>query len=162
MKRSVSAIMALVIFAFAGAAMAQTPYSQDFEALVPVDGSLAADGWLFFGNVFDPGGGYLYGYGVFPAPNGTGGFCAIDAGQGGPAQGLQQLSVYSDYLNTDHGIGNLIESNVFQEQVIGIIERNKTFRVLGRLVDFCCIVDRHGRVPGRMHDQQSCFEGLDV
>ena len=33
-------------------------YTQDFEGLVQTDpGALANDGWLVFGNVFDPGGG---------------------------------------------------------------------------------------------------------
>jgi hypothetical protein len=119
MKRSVSAIAAaVVIFVLAGAALAQTPYAQDFEALPPVDGSLAGDGWLVFGNVFDPGGGYLYGYGPFPAPNNIGNWCDIVTGQGGPPQGMQQLVMYSDYANGDHGVGNLIESNLFQEQVV--------------------------------------------
>jgi hypothetical protein len=96
-------------------ALAQVPYSQDFEALAPMNGSLAADGWLNFGNVFDPGGGYLYGYGPFPAVNNIGNWQDIVGGEGGPPQGLQQLVVYSDYANGDHGNGNLIESNVFQE-----------------------------------------------
>jgi hypothetical protein len=73
---------------------------------------------LVFGNVFDPGGGYLYGYGPFPAPNNIGNWCDIVTGQGGPDQGQQQLVVYSDYANGDHGNGNLIESNVFQEQIL--------------------------------------------
>ena len=84
------------------AAFAQlTPYSQDFETLSQPDtGALGADGWLIFGNVFGPGGTpYLYGYGVFPAPNDGGGFCAIAVGEGGGAQGAQQLSIYSDYNN---------------------------------------------------------------
>ena len=74
-----------------------------------------------FANVFAPGGvTYLYGYGVFPAPNSGPpfAFCTIAAGEGGPAQGAQQLVVFSDYNNVDHGVGNIIESNVFQEQTI--------------------------------------------
>ncbi len=99
--------------------LALAPYSQDFEGLVLADpDALANDGWLVFGNVFDPGGGYLYGYGPFPAPNGTNAFCDIVTGEGGPDQGLQQLVVYSDYNNLDHGVGDLIESNVYQEQTI--------------------------------------------
>ena len=97
-------------------------YTQDFEAMDPVDpGALAADGWWVFGNVFDPGGGYLYGYGPFPAPNGGPpyAFCTVGVGEGGPAQGAQQLVVFSDYNNGDHGVGNIIESNVFQEQIVG-------------------------------------------
>ncbi len=98
-----------------------TPYSQDFEGLDMGDpGALAADGWLVFGNVFDGTFGfYKYGYGPFPAPNPGGGFSAIVSGQGGPDQGEQQLSVYSDYNNFDHANGHRIESNVFQEQIIG-------------------------------------------
>jgi len=96
---------------------ALTTFSENFEGLNPADGSaLGNAGWKVFANVFSPGGGYLYGYGTFPAPNGTPGFSSISTGQGGPAQGAQGLVVYSDYNNADHGIGNLIEANVFQEQ----------------------------------------------
>lgn len=95
------------------------PYSQDFEGLDQTDpDALANDGWLVFGNVFAPNGTYLYGYGPFPAPNTGAAFCQIVAGEGGPDQGTQQLVVFSDYENGDHGNGNLIESNVFQEQTI--------------------------------------------
>jgi hypothetical protein len=104
------------------------PYSQDFETLVQAaPDSLANDGWLVFANVFNPGGGYLYGYGPFPAPNGGPAFSGIDLGQGGDPQGLQQLVVYSDYNNGDHGVGNLIEANVFQEQVIGALDVGSTW-----------------------------------
>ena len=102
------------------------PYSQDFEGLDQADpAALADDGWLVFGNVFDPDGSYLYGYGPFPAPNGGPGFSGIDVGQGGPAQGDQQLVVYSDYNNGDHGNGNFIEANVFQEQMVGAADVGK-------------------------------------
>ncbi len=113
--KSVNIVLVAAMLLVASVAFAQSPYSQDFEALAPVDGSLAADGWLIFGNVFDPGGGYLYGYGVFPAPNNIGNWCDIVTGQGGVDQGDQQLVMYSDYANADHGNGNLIESNLFQE-----------------------------------------------
>ncbi|MEO1573490.1 MAG: VPLPA-CTERM sorting domain-containing protein [Pseudomonadota bacterium] len=95
-------------------------YSQDFEALdMSNPAALGADGWKVFANVFDGGGGFLYGYGPFDAPNGSGGFSNVAAGQGGPDQGAQQLVTFSDYNNGDHGVGNLIEANVFQEQIIG-------------------------------------------
>lgn len=95
-------------------------YTQDFEGLVQADPSaLGNDGWRYFGNVFTPAMVYIYGYGPGPAPNGGPAFSAIATGQGGPAQGAQQLVVYSDYNNGDHANGNLIEANVFQEQVIG-------------------------------------------
>lgn len=95
-------------------------YQQDFESLdAMAESALADDGWVVFGNVFDAGTGrYLYGYGAFPAPNGGAAFAAIDSGQGGPEQGAQQLSIYNDYNNMDHGNGRLIESNVFRERRI--------------------------------------------
>lgn len=122
MKNRVNAFLAVtaLVFLIPCAALALGPYNQDFEGLNQADtAALGNDGWLVFGNVFDPGGGYLYGYGVFPAPNDGGGFCAIAAGEGGSQQGAQQLVVFNDYNNTDHAVGNLIESNVFQEQLIG-------------------------------------------
>ena len=108
------------------------PYSQDFEGLVPVPDAgppaLADDGWLVFANVFSPDGTmYYYGYGPFPAPNNGGAFSAVVVGQGGPSQGAQQLTAFSDYNNGDHGAGNLIESNVFQEQVIGAADAGTTW-----------------------------------
>ena len=76
-----------------------SPYAQDFEFLDQADpGALTTDGWLVFGNVFDGvSGGYLYGYGVFGAPNGGAAFSAIDFGQGGLPQGDQQLVIYNNY-----------------------------------------------------------------
>jgi hypothetical protein len=94
-------------------------YSQDFELLALDDPSaLANDGWWVFGNVFDPQGEFLYDYGRFPAPNHPLAFCAIVVGEGGAEQGIQQLVVFNDYENGDHAFGNLIESNVYQEQTI--------------------------------------------
>jgi hypothetical protein len=102
-------------------------YNQDFEALDQTNAdALANDYWLVYANVFTSAGGYLYGYGAV-APNGGPGFCAIDVGQGGLEQGLQQLVVYSDYNNADHGNGNLIEANVFQEQVVGAADIGTTW-----------------------------------
>ena len=50
---------------------ALTTYSQDFEGLNQADPSaLGNDGWLVGANVFDSGGGFLYNYFSFPAPNG--------------------------------------------------------------------------------------------
>ena len=107
------------------------PYSQDFEGLVQTDpAALATNGWKVFGNVFGPDWSYWYGYGPFPAPNGGPGFCGIDVGQGGPAQGAQQLVVYNDYNNGNHGDGSnaIIEANVFQEQTIGAGDVGRTWR----------------------------------
>jgi hypothetical protein len=102
-------------------------YNQNFETLVKADPSaLANNGWLVYGNVFNLSHVFQYGYGAFGAPNGTGAFCDIDAGQGGLQQGTQQLSVYSDYNNPDQ-LTKLIEANVFQQQTIGLIDAHTTW-----------------------------------
>jgi hypothetical protein len=121
MNTRVKALIAAAAIAcmLPAAALALVPYSEDFEGLDQSNTAALGDaGWLIFANVFDSGGGYLYGYGVFPAPNDGAAFSAIAVGEGGAEQGEQQLVVFSDYNNTDHGIGNLIEANVFQEFVI--------------------------------------------
>lgn len=111
------------------AGLALTPYSQDFELLVQTDpNALANDGWKIFGNVYNPAGDYLYGYGVFPAPNHNLAFSQITLLEGGVEQGLQQLSIFSDYENADHAVGNLIESNVFQEWTIDAGAVGQTWR----------------------------------
>ena len=120
MKNSVKVILMVAALAcmIPAASFALGTYTQNFEDLNMADtAALANDGWLIFGNVFDLSGGYLYGYGVFGAPNDGAAFCAIVAGEGGAEQGMQQLSVFSDYNNTDHPTA-LIEANVFQEQTI--------------------------------------------
>ncbi len=104
------------------------PYSQDFEAMDQADpAALADDGWLVFGNVFGPDWAYWYGYGPFPAPNGSPGFSAVTAGEGGPEQGAQQLVAYSDYNNGDHAVGAWIEANVYQEWTIGAADVGSTW-----------------------------------
>jgi hypothetical protein len=115
----VAALLICLIPATAHAVLA--PYSQDFELLIPSDlAALGADNWLVFGNVFAPDGTtYLYGYGTFAAPNDGSGFCQIVMNEGGLDQGLQQLVIFSDYNNGDHGDGKFIEANVFQEQIVG-------------------------------------------
>lgn len=123
MNHRVSCCFVAIVLALALSAPSQAqlaPYNQDFESLDQGNpAALFADGWLIFGNVFFPDWNYAYGYGVFPAPNGGNGFSAIASGEGGAEQGAQQLSIYNDYNNGDHGAGFFIEANVFQEQVIG-------------------------------------------
>jgi hypothetical protein len=128
--RTVLAFAALICLLPAAGQAALATYSQNFESLVQSDiNALSNDGWLVYGNVFNPAGTIrLYGYGAFPAPNTGAAFCAIDAGQGGDEQGSQQLSVYSDYNNTDHAKGYRIESNVFHEQTIGPGDVGNTWR----------------------------------
>jgi len=99
------------------------PYTQDFEGLTtaPEEGSsaLGDDGWLYFVNVFNSSGVYLYGYGVGPAPNVGTHMSAVVEGEGGPDQEIKQLSIFSDYGNVgSHEAGDLIETNIFQELTI--------------------------------------------
>ena len=104
-------------------------YSQNFETLDQTDPlALGNDGWDVFANVFDAGGNYLYGYGPFDAPNGGEGFSGITVGEGGAGgqQGNQHMVTYSDYANGDHGVGNLIEANVFQERTISAADVGNT------------------------------------
>ncbi len=121
-QRTVSMLVlaAALIFLLPMTTQAVEAFSQDFEGLVQSDiNALADDGWLVFGNVFTSNEEYLYGYGPFPAPNDGAAFCQIVLDQGGAEQGDQQLVVFSDYNNQDHAVGNIIESNVFQEQIVG-------------------------------------------
>lgn len=130
MKTRVNVFLAAAILAIMvpAAALALMPYSEDFEGLNQADSAaLGNAGWLVFANVFGPDWAYWYGYGVFPAPNGTPGFCSVASGEGGAGQGLQQLVVYSDYNNTDHGVGAHIESLVFQEQAIAAGDIGETW-----------------------------------
>ena len=102
-----------------GAAWALTPYTQNFEGLpLPSVGGLLGDGWLVYGNAYNPSMVWMYGYGPFPAPNDGAAFCAVATGEGGDEQGLRQLSVYGDYNNQAQGGGNWIEANIFKEQTI--------------------------------------------
>lgn len=106
----------------------EVEYEQNFESLDQTDpDALANDGWVIFGNVFQPDGTYLFGYGLFPAPNGGPGFSGIDVGQGGPEQGDQQLVIYSDYNNTeDQEAGNRVQANTFRERTITADDVGKT------------------------------------
>ncbi len=130
MRRSALAIIAAIALAAQAAQAAPVAtYSQNFESLNQLSSTaLSADGWVVYGNVFNGGTlAYMYGYGPFPAPNGGSSFCDLDANQGGIDQGLQQLVVYSDYNNADHGNGNIVEANVYREMVIGAADIGKTY-----------------------------------
>jgi hypothetical protein len=124
-------VTALIAFAPAGNA-ALLAYSQNFEGMDQTDPDVLGNaGWLVFGNVFSSG-ILAYQYGAFPAPNGcqfgTAAFSCVAAGEGGPDQGARQLVVFSDYQNLDHFDGNTIESNVYQEQIIGASDIGKTMQ----------------------------------
>ncbi len=80
-QRAIAFFAVVALLSMVGAAgAAVAPYAQDFEGLTQSDpAALTNDGWLIFGNVFDSGGNYLYGYGVFGAPNDGAAFSAIVA-----------------------------------------------------------------------------------
>jgi len=119
-NRAIAVFAAAVLICLLPAAgQAVTPYSQDFETMDFLSASaLSGDDWLVWGNVFTPDTVFAYYYGAFPAPNTGFGFCQVDTGQGGEPQGAQQLVIFSDYNNTDHGNGFLIESNTYREQIV--------------------------------------------
>jgi hypothetical protein len=129
-KATTAFAAAFLLLAPVASHAALSVYSQDFEALSqPAPNALSADGWKIFANVFSPDHTvYYYGYGVFPAPNNTGGFCGIDFLPGTPPQGYQDLVVYSDYNNGDHANGNQIEANVFQEQTVSAPDVGGTWK----------------------------------
>ncbi len=114
-------LVILAILCFVGVASADLVMSsENFESLDQGSATALGDaGWKVFANVFGPDWSYWYGYGTFPAPNGSGGFSNVASGEGGAAQGTQQLVVFSDYNNGDHANGAYIESNVFQEMNVG-------------------------------------------
>ena len=95
-------------------------YEQDFEALDPgAPDALQSDQWLYFGSVFDGTGAFKFGFGPFPAPTTNGQVSAIATGQGGAAQGNNQLLVFSNYdccqPDEGHFGTDLVDTLVFQE-----------------------------------------------
>jgi hypothetical protein len=149
MRVRFSAILVVALLFLAPASWAQlAPYSQDFEGLTPApqptdpfESSLTDDGWLFFANGFDAFGNYLFGYGPFGAPNHGEAISAVVMGEGGPMQGAQQLSVFSNYFDPVHGACDglppgdssspsciFLETNVFKEQIIGADDVGTTWR----------------------------------
>lgn len=115
----IRAIAFLLVLLVPTAVFAQTAYMQDFEAMAPVDGSMSADGWNVYMNIFDDLGNFQYGWG-YPAPNNIGNIDDIVSGEGGPDQGDQQLVMYSDYGAEQHGWLNwTVETNLYKEWTVG-------------------------------------------
>ncbi len=129
MKKNIAKLAALVVGAsFTTAAMAISPFSQNFEGMNPASPTaLSDDGWLYYANVFN-GATYLYGYGTGPAPNGTPAFSSVAGGEGGVNQGARYVNIYSDYGNQGaHTSGYRVEALVFQERVITAADLGVTF-----------------------------------
>ncbi len=113
---------ALLICLMPITSQALNAHSEDFDGLNMADtAALGNAGWLVYANVFGGDWAWWYGYGTFPAPNDPNApaFSGIVDGQGGASQGLQQLVIFSDYNNADHANGANLESNTFQEQIVG-------------------------------------------
>ncbi len=125
-----------------GGTIAGTEYTQDFESLVMDSPTALSDepnslwgaGWLVFKNVFTSGGMFKFGDGS-TAPNSTApttpdGFSGIVSNEGGPDEGVQQLSIFSDYTCCPPGEGHfgtdLVVSDVFRERTITADDVGKT------------------------------------
>ncbi len=123
---------ATALLAFTSIASAQVPsiYTNNFESLVQTDPmALANDGWLLYGGVYDAVPNWLYGHGPWPAVNQQNNWCDLVINEGGPSQGTNQLSVYSDYNNGDHANpGWVLESNVYREWTVTAADVGKTYR----------------------------------
>ncbi|MDJ0926075.1 MAG: hypothetical protein QNJ73_00375 [Gammaproteobacteria bacterium] len=132
MRKLTATLIAAVATSFmAPASHALSAFSDNFESpAVPAPcGAGAAfacvgNGWINFINQFNTDGsfnsGYQYNNGQAPAEGPQ--VSALATGEGGPLQGDQVLSVYSDYDNRgfqQNGNPAAVQTNVYQEQFIG-------------------------------------------
>ena len=117
-------------------------YNQNFEppGIEATDpDTLGNDNWFIFTDVFDQNGVLKFGFNfpLDPAPNtqdpAEADYCNVVLGQGGATQGLQVLSVFSDYsccqgTNEGHFNGtDLVESSVFREWTVGAADVGSTW-----------------------------------
>ena len=87
----------------------------DFEGVDPQATALG-NNWMSFGTAFTADGSFVYNYGApFGTPLNSNSFANIALGQGDAAQGSQQLVLFNDYNNADHGNGLFIEAATFQQ-----------------------------------------------
>jgi len=121
---------------------AEVVYSQNFESLDQASTTALGDvGFLVFGNVYEGMTDTVIAfYGTFPAPNNpaSAAFSLIAAGEGGAAQGAQQVVIISDYNNqTEMLAGNNVEALTFQERTIvaGDVGKTLTFSFQAKLGD---------------------------
>lgn len=125
LSRYAAASALCLAFASVSANAQLANYAQDFELLDPSSPTaLSDDGWLVGANIFDSSGGFLYNYFAFPAPNGGPGFSAVATNN--PAADAQSMSVYSNYDDSQHASGNLVNAVVFQEMTIDAADLDKT------------------------------------
>ena len=130
-KLTAALSVATAALLIAPASHALSAFGDSFEgAAVPAPCGAAAgfacigNGWLVFINQFNTdgsfAGGYQYNTGLAPAMGPQ--VSALATGEGGPFQGDQVLSVYSDYDNRgfqENGNPAAVQTNVYQEQFIG-------------------------------------------
>ena len=103
-------------------------YAQDFEELDQTSPTALSDdpsvlwgaGWKSFAEVFDPTDVLVQAYPPEGGtPNGGEGFSAIVTGEGANEQGVNQLSIYSDYGNqVQQTAGNRVEANTYRQRTI--------------------------------------------
>lgn len=131
--RSCLAMFAVALLPLASQADLSS-YSEDFEGFTTPpqldDNQLTDAGWLVFGNVFEANGSFVYNYGPFGAPNGTGVFCEVISPGGLPvANGSNVIHTFNDYANSSHTdfSNRVVESLIFREQIIGAGDLNTTW-----------------------------------
>ena len=123
-----TALVMSAAIAFApSSSAALTAYSQDFEAMTPLQGwppnDLSDDGWKIFGFAWDTNpymgpANIVFSYGPHPAANGEpGSIQSVATGQGGPDQGNVVLAKYSDYNNTAQ-VSRYVQALTYQAQTI--------------------------------------------
>ena len=130
-KTGLTALIVSAAIAFApSSSAALTTYSQDFEAMTPLQGrppnDLSDDGWKIYVFAWDanpyprPSSANIeFQYGPFGASNGApGSIQGVDnTGQGGPDQGNVVLAKFSNY-NDPAQASRYVQANTYQAQTI--------------------------------------------
>lgn len=96
-------------------------YSQNFESLNAISSTALSDaGFVIYENSYNDQGltNPVNNAGPMPARNDYRGFAQVVTGQGGSAQGTQQLNVYSNYLSPDQST-KYVDALTVQQQTIG-------------------------------------------
>jgi len=117
---------------------AQINYTEDFESFAegPTTAPLGDD-WRLFGNIYNPAGGYVSGYGWFPAPNSDNGVSSIIVN--GSGKFLKAFANYPDEFNLP---SNFLETNIYQERPIAATDAGDyTFSFDHVLADPSVVID---------------------